>query len=625
MASYDAFISYSHAKDKPIAAALQSVVQTLGKPWYKRRSLRLFRDDTSLSATPHLWPSIELALGQSRFLILLASADSARSPWVGKEVAYWLDHKSIDTLLIAVTDGEVSWDPAGADFTWSEATPLPVFLKGRFPTEPKWVDLRAYRDGASKGDRRFTELGADFAAAIHDVPKEDLLSEEVRQQRRALSLAWSAVVLLMMLGGAAGWQWRAAVKAEQLAIEQKQVAQQQRDLATAAEHTATEQKQIAEQQRDRATEAERSATEQQKIAVQQRDRAERTLTAATKTANGLVFDLAVKFREVKGIPLDVVQGILDRGKGLLDDLVSFNETSPAVQLNRVTTWSELGFTLAQQGSAEGGTLAAEAYQIATALGRDHPGLDGFDYAMGRAAEVLGQLREREDPQAAYALNQEADVAFEKCFDQRPKDLECLKHEFTAVGRIGNILFDNKQYNDALTVYQKSLELALTYQRMAAPGPEVGLHIGGRHNHLGRTYFQLRNPDEALREFKLAQSSLEPWASAPKASTTFLFELSSTYNNIGSVLASKAKSDRGKLQEAIGYTERAAKLLEALAASDPGHLFYWSNLAMDYDNLEFLNGLIGNRSAQESYARKRQQAMERAKVDNSRPVAQTPSP
>ena len=46
MAIYDAFISYSHAKDKPIAAALQSVVQALGKPWYKRRALRLFRDDT---------------------------------------------------------------------------------------------------------------------------------------------------------------------------------------------------------------------------------------------------------------------------------------------------------------------------------------------------------------------------------------------------------------------------------------------------------------------------------------------------------------------------------------------------------------------------------------------------
>jgi len=39
MALYDAFISYSHSKDKPIAAALQSVIQKLGKPWYRRRAL----------------------------------------------------------------------------------------------------------------------------------------------------------------------------------------------------------------------------------------------------------------------------------------------------------------------------------------------------------------------------------------------------------------------------------------------------------------------------------------------------------------------------------------------------------------------------------------------------------
>src|SRR5712691_8791390 len=122
MAIYDAFISYSHAKDKPVAAALQSKVQTLGKPRYRRRALRLFRDDTSLSATPSLWPSIEQALGQSRFLILLASPEAAASQWVNKEVAYWLEHKSADTLLIAVTDGALAWDNAANDFAWGEGT-----------------------------------------------------------------------------------------------------------------------------------------------------------------------------------------------------------------------------------------------------------------------------------------------------------------------------------------------------------------------------------------------------------------------------------------------------------------------------------------------------------------------
>src|ERR1700716_3776069 len=135
MALYDAFVSYSHARDKPIASALQSVVQRLGKPWYQRRALRVFRDDTSLSATPHLWPSIEEALGQSRFLVLLASPQAAASPWVGKEIAHWLAHKSTDTLLIALTDGKLTWDDAAGGFAWAAGAPPPPGAQGALASE----------------------------------------------------------------------------------------------------------------------------------------------------------------------------------------------------------------------------------------------------------------------------------------------------------------------------------------------------------------------------------------------------------------------------------------------------------------------------------------------------------
>jgi tetratricopeptide (TPR) repeat protein len=624
MAVYDAFISYSHAKDKPIAAALQSVVQALGKPWYKRRAVRIFRDDTSLSATPHLWPTIEAALNESRFLILLASAEAARSMWVGKEVAYWLEHKTIDTLLIAVTDGELAWPPGAADFTWSDATPLPPVLKGRFPNEPKWVDLRAYRAGASKRDRKFTELGADFAAAVRGVAKEDLLSEEVRQQRRALTLAWSAVAVLFVLGGVAAWQWKAALDAERVAVQQRQVAEQQRDRATVAERTATEQKQIAEQQRDRATAAEHTAVEQKQIAEQQRDRAERTLNAATGTANGLVSDLAVKFREVRGIPLTVVKGILGRGKGLLDDLLSFNETTPSVQLIRARTWTELGFTLAQQDDPEGARLVADAYQIAGTLAHDSPNLAGVDYARGRAAEVMAQLRERSDLKSAYDLNREAVESYAKCYAEHPTELPCLLQEFMTFGRLGNIFLSNKQFSDALTVYQKSLELAQSYARLVPPGPDVGFYLGGRYNHLGRVYVETHENSNAMQQFRLAQQAMEPWAGDARACSTMLFELAGTYNNIATMLAAAASSDRDKLREAISYTQRAVAIMESLSASDPTNRYYWSNLAADYDNLEFLSGLTGNRNAQEFYARKRQEAIARAKGGIPGNVAQSSS-
>jgi WD40 repeat protein len=208
--AYDAFISYSHAKDKPIAAALQSVIQKLGKAWYERRAARVFRDDTSLSATPHLWPSIEKALSESRHLILLASPEAASSPWIAKEVDYWLRHKSPDTLYIGLTSGELAWDNKKGDFKWTAATPLPKVLKGKFASEPKWVDLSAYRDGADPRNAKLIDLGADFAAAIRGVPKEDLMSEEVRQQRRARRLAVGVSGFVLGLAGLAVWQWQTA-------------------------------------------------------------------------------------------------------------------------------------------------------------------------------------------------------------------------------------------------------------------------------------------------------------------------------------------------------------------------------------------------------------------------------
>jgi WD40 repeat protein len=242
MALYDAFVSYSHAKDKPIAAALQSTVQKLGKPWYRRRALRVFRDDSSLSATPHLWPAIEDALAQSRYFILLASPEAASSKWVNKEVAYWLDHKSIDTLLIGVTDGTLGWDDTAGDFSAQATSPLPPVLTRRFQTEPKWVDLTAYRAGAAANNADFTSLAADFAAAIREMPKEDLLSQEVRQQRRALALAWSAAAALLVFAGAAGWQGWLAMQNADRAEKNASEATRQRNVALTNERTAKEQR-----------------------------------------------------------------------------------------------------------------------------------------------------------------------------------------------------------------------------------------------------------------------------------------------------------------------------------------------------------------------------------------------
>ena len=61
---YKAFISYSHAADARLAPALRSALRRIGQPWYRRAPFGIFLDESSLSANPALWDSIEAALAQ---------------------------------------------------------------------------------------------------------------------------------------------------------------------------------------------------------------------------------------------------------------------------------------------------------------------------------------------------------------------------------------------------------------------------------------------------------------------------------------------------------------------------------------------------------------------------------
>jgi hypothetical protein len=197
---YDAFISYSHAVDGKLAPSLQTGLQRFAKPWYRLRAMRVFRDQTNLSASPHLWNSIQEALDSSRYFILLASPEAARSEWVEKEVGYWLDHKPRSNLLIAVTDGELAWNSTTNKFDRPQTTSLPPSLMDAFEGEPLYVDLRWARSEhhVSSSHPRFRECVADLAATLQGRAKDEIVGEDVRQHRRAIRLARAAVALLAL-------------------------------------------------------------------------------------------------------------------------------------------------------------------------------------------------------------------------------------------------------------------------------------------------------------------------------------------------------------------------------------------------------------------------------------------
>jgi hypothetical protein len=143
---YNAFISYSHIADGLLSSKIQLGLQKIAKPWYKIRALNIYRDQTNLSLTPNLWGTIQNALENADFLMLMASPAAAQSNWVNKEISFWLNNRSLDTIIIVITEGNLFWNDDLNSFDPTLSDAVPGILLKAYTAEPLYVDLRNFQD-----------------------------------------------------------------------------------------------------------------------------------------------------------------------------------------------------------------------------------------------------------------------------------------------------------------------------------------------------------------------------------------------------------------------------------------------------------------------------------------------
>jgi hypothetical protein len=177
---YDAFISYGRALDGTLARALRRGVQRFAKPWYRLRASRVFLDDGSQPPEP--------ALGRSRWLILMASPETAASERAGHVLEWWLEHRSAQQILVVLTSGEY-------------ARSVPPAVRRALGAEPRLVDLRWLReaDQVDESDPRLRKCIAGITSVVRGVPEDDLIGEHVRQHRRTVLVARGAVTSLALV------------------------------------------------------------------------------------------------------------------------------------------------------------------------------------------------------------------------------------------------------------------------------------------------------------------------------------------------------------------------------------------------------------------------------------------
>jgi hypothetical protein len=197
-ARFDAFISYSRAASSTLAVELRNGIERFAKPWYRLRSSRVFLDDASMSANTGLWSNIERGLTEAEWFILLCSPKAAASQYVTNEIAWWLEHKSADRILLVLDEGTMLWDGTAGDFDWKRSTAVNPALTKAFAEEPRWVEMPWWDAEGSlhAADPRFAERVADLASAVRGVERDELIGENVQQRRRALRLLRGGVIAL---------------------------------------------------------------------------------------------------------------------------------------------------------------------------------------------------------------------------------------------------------------------------------------------------------------------------------------------------------------------------------------------------------------------------------------------
>ena len=200
---YDGFISYRHSpKQTLIVSAIQAALHKFAKPFWKLRALRLYRDESNLSARPDLWGEIVEALDRSKYLLLVASPEAVESKWVKRETEHWLERRGERNLIILLTDGEIAWDDATQRFNEDRTSAIPSPLLANLKTEPLYVDLRwAGKPDAQleMSNPQFVDAVATIAAELHGKSKDELAGIDVREHRRWRWVRNTGVTVISLL------------------------------------------------------------------------------------------------------------------------------------------------------------------------------------------------------------------------------------------------------------------------------------------------------------------------------------------------------------------------------------------------------------------------------------------
>ncbi len=457
---YYAFISYSR-NNSAAAAYLHRKLEHFHIPRKllandrSSRFLRpIFRDRRDLATSAgNFTEDIKNALAESRFLIVLCSPDAACSPWVDKEVRYFLENHGCDYSLIVpvVLDGNPG---SGKD---DECLPEAlrdgqIMLRNLPNMKPESGEKvkAGWENGVVQTLSYLLNVQRDRIRAAVDTEKVYLFR----------ICAVIAIAVMIGFGGLTAWALLASHRA-QLAMRESEAARQEAEIAR-QEAECSERE--AQNSKNEAESNARAALRQTKIAT----------WSMSFLHNMFTYSEAVEqySSDVSGNEENMQNKII---RIIRENVGQIRELPWEMQ---VILYPDFAMMLASHGAWE---EALELIRIACELNREHrPG----SLEMLRCMEMYGRINwGNRNLDEALRVFLEA-LAMWKEFNADGKyNAQVIKLSNT----IGYVYFDRKDFDSALDYHRQSFDLSqsgnsVDRHTVAAICVAVGNDLAGRGEH-----------------------------------------------------------------------------------------------------------------------------------------------
>jgi tetratricopeptide (TPR) repeat protein len=310
---------------------------------------------------------------------------------------------------------------------------------------------------------------------------------------------------------------------------------------------------------------------QWRVAVTAKNSTESALTYAMATANTLVFNFAVKYRDV-GMPVAMIKDILNQARELQDILFAIGEPSPGLQYSRAEALNELAFTLLYSAGDTKGAIdaATKAGDIAKALLESNPddvhwqhNLSIIDNRIGDVLKAQGRLDE-----ALGAYRDGLDIGkrlTEQNRDNNPWQRKLSERLSDSESGVGDVLKSQGHLDDALNAYRDALAIdeALSWQpELARIEQRIGAVLKAQ-GHL----------DDALVYYRRCLEIMRALAQNNPDDTHVKRNLKASHDIVGTVLKAQ-----GHLGDALAAYREGLAIIKKLAATDPENTPWQSDLA-----------------------------------------------